>query len=240
MVPARSWNPFLAGSLPMRSRKRSVAGEFSSSSSSVRPSGEVSRMTSRSARRTWRIRASFQGWGSPSWRSCASRCQRVAPKTSPHGAIVVALTELADLAAELFEMPAGLAAADAAAAEAQRPGRAHRVLEIHRGAGIGIPQLLEQRDARSDGTRGWRTGSSRGRWTALMWRDRSPHASGSEPSTLAGTRGGARRHVDERADGRVSQASPAPRLRHDSALGAAGRVDRVTCAPRSSPGATLP
>ncbi len=72
----------------------------------------------------------------------ARSAEDLAPRT-----VVVALAELADLAAELLEMPAGLAAADAAAAEAQRPGRAHRVLEVHGGAGVGIPQLLEQRDA---------------------------------------------------------------------------------------------
>ena len=72
----------------------------------------------------------------------ARGAEDLAPRT-----IVVSLAELADLAAELFEVPAGLAATDAAAAEAQRPGRAHRVLEIHRGARIGIPELLEQGDA---------------------------------------------------------------------------------------------
>ena len=72
----------------------------------------------------------------------ARGAEDLAPRT-----VVVALAELADLAAELLEVPAGLAAADAAAAETQRPGRADRVLEIHRGAGVGIPQLLEQGDA---------------------------------------------------------------------------------------------
>ena len=72
----------------------------------------------------------------------ARRSEHLSP-----GAVVEALAELADLLAQLLEMAADLAPAHAAAAEAQRPGRADRVLEIHGRAGIGIARLLEQRDA---------------------------------------------------------------------------------------------